>query len=174
LVEDEHPQVITALLMLDPEPAAESSVSPAAAHSSESVVERVAVGRDFSSGSVGMIDGLLSQRINGANAFDYGQPREAVNISANLGAVRSTILPSIAAMGRWPGNRRNCSPSKCCSTSIENERLLRDVDNEALSTLKGTKTERDPFFVPCQPRRRGIRDEIAGQKLSRQSTQRQL
>ncbi|MDJ0642335.1 MAG: flagellar motor switch protein FliG [Erythrobacter sp.] len=171
LVEDEHPQVIAALLlMLDPEPAAEvlsalpEEVQPA-------VVTRVAQIGPVSTQAIGMIDRLLSQRIGasfGTNTLTLGGPREAANlINLSEGELARTVLPTIAQL----------DPS--LAEAIEEEmftfemlfdldrqamgRLLRDVDNEALvDALKGLKEDqREPFFASMSSRAAdGIRDDI--------------
>ncbi|WP_299196417.1 FliG C-terminal domain-containing protein [uncultured Erythrobacter sp.] len=171
LVEDEHPQMIAALLlMLEPEPAAEVlSALPEQVQSA--VVERVARIGPISQQAVGMIDKLLSQRIGarfGPGALTLGGPREAANL-INLGAgdLRNTVLPAIA--------QRDAPLAE----KIEEElftfemlydldamamgRLLRDVDNEALvDALKGVdEASREPFFASMSSRAAdGIRDEI--------------
>jgi flagellar motor switch protein FliG len=171
LVEDEHPQVIAALLMLlEPEPAAEVlSALPEALQAA--VVTRVAKMGPVSAQAVAMIDDLLSQRIGssfGASALVLGGPREAANlINAAQGELARTVLPSIAQV------------DAALAEAIEEEmftfemllaldrqamgRLLRDVDNEALvDALKGLKeAEREPFFAAMSSRAAdGIRDEI--------------
>lgn len=171
LVEDEHPQVIAALLlMLEPEPAAEVlSALPEAVQ--PLVVEKVASMGPISSQAVDMIDRLLSQRIGasfGASALSIGGPREAASL-INLGAgdLRNIVLPAIA--------ERNAPLAE----QIEEEmftfemlfeldakamgRVLRDVDNEALvDALKGTaEPDREYFFRAMSSRAAdGIRDEI--------------
>ena len=171
LVEDEHPQVIAALLlMLEPEPAAEVlSALPETAQSS--VVARIAKMNAVSTQAMGMIDNLLSQRIGasfGASALTMGGPREAANlINLSEGDLRNTVQPAIAQIA---------GP---LAESIEEElftfemlldldpqnmgRLLRDVDNEALvDALKGLPDpKRGPFFAAMSSRAAdGIRDEI--------------
>ncbi len=171
LVEDEHPQVIAALLlMLEPEPAAEVlSALPEEVQSA--VVTRVAQIGPVSSQAIGMIDSLLSQRIGasfGANTLTLGGPREAANlINLAEGEVARTVLPSIAQI------------DPALAEAIEDEmftfemlleldrqamgRLLRDVDNEALvDALKGLKeAQRAPFFASMSSRAAdGIKDEI--------------
>ncbi|BDI60108.1 flagellar motor switch protein FliG [Qipengyuania nanhaisediminis] len=171
LVDDEHPQVIAALLlMLDPEPAAEVlSALPEAVQ--PLVVERIARIGPVSQQAVEMIDRLLSQRIGasfGANALTLGGPREAANlINLAAGDLRASVLPAIA---------QRDGP---LAESIEEElftfemlleldamamgRLLRDVDNEALvDALKGLpEGKRQPFFAAMSSRAAdGIRDEI--------------
>ncbi|MEP0189713.1 MAG: flagellar motor switch protein FliG [Erythrobacter sp.] len=171
LIEDEHPQVIAALLlMLEPEPAAEvlSSLIPEV---QSAVVERVARSGPISSQAIAMIDSLLTQRIGanfGANALVLGGPRDAASL-INLGAgdLKGTVLPAIA--------QRDAQLAE----AIEDElftfemlfdldpqamgRLLRDVDNEALiDALKGIEEDvRAPFFAAMSSRAAdGIRDEI--------------
>ncbi len=171
LVEDEHPQVIAALLlMLEPEPAAEVlSALPEEVQSA--VVTRVAQIGPVSSQAIGMIDNLLSQRIGasfGANTLTLGGPREAANlINLAEGELARTVLPSIAQL----------DPS--LAEAIEEEmftfemlleldrqamgRLLRDVDNDALvDALKGLKEpQREPFFASMSSRAAdGIKDDI--------------
>ena len=171
LVEDEHPQVIAALLlMLDAEPAAQV-LSELPEQIQHVVVEKVASMGPVSSQAIAMIDDLLSQRIGasfGTSALTVGGPREAANL-INLGAgdMRSTVLPAIA--------QRN----EALAERIEEEmftfemlfdldpkamgRVLRDVDNEALvDALKGiTEPNRDVFFSAMSSRAAdGIRDEI--------------
>lgn len=171
LIEDEHPQVIAALLlMLEPESAAEV-LSALPAHIQSVVVEKVASIGPVSSQAVDMIDRLLSQRIGssfGASVLALGGPREAATL-INLGAkdLRSTVLPAIA--------QRNAPLAE----KIEEEmltfemlyeldaksmgRVLRDVDNDALiDALKGIKEEERDVFFRCMSSRAadGIRDEI--------------
>ena len=171
LVEDEHPQVIAALLlMLEPEPAAEVlSALPEASQSA--VVARVGRMNAVSTQAMGMIDNLLSQRIGanfGASALTLGGPREAANlINLAEGDLRNTVLPAIAQSDR------------SLADAIEEElftfemlldldpmnmgRLLRDVDNEALvDALKGLPdANRGPFFAAMSSRAAdGVRDEI--------------
>ncbi len=171
LIEDEHPQVIAALLlMLEPEPAAEvlSSLIPEV---QSAVVERVARSGPISAQAIAMIDSLLTQRIGanfGANALVLGGPRDAASL-INLGAgdLKGSVLPAIA--------QRDAQLAE----AIEDElftfemlfdldpqamgRLLRDVDNEALiDALKGIEEDaRTPFFAAMSSRAAdGIRDEI--------------
>lgn len=171
LVEDEHPQVIAALLlMLDPEPAAEV-LSDLPADVQPVVVEKIASMGSLSAEAVAMIDALLSQRIGasfGASTLTVGGPRDAANlINLSAGDLRATVLPAIA--------QRNAPLAE----RIEEEmftfemlfdldamamgRLLRDVDTGFLvDALKGTKEEdRDYFFAAMSSRAAdGIKDEI--------------
>ncbi len=171
LVEDEHPQVIAALLlMLEPEPAAEV-LSALPSHIQPIVVERVARIGPISQQAVGMIDSLLSQRIGasfGANALALGGPREAANlINLAAGELRGTVLPAIA---QRDGPLAEKIEEELFTfemlfdlESQAMERLLRDVDSEALiDALKGLKEdERTPFFKSMSSRAAdGIRDEI--------------
>lgn len=171
LVEDEHPQVIAALLlMLEPEPAAEV-LSALPQHIQPVVVEKVASIGPVSSQAVAMIDKLLSHRIGssfGANALTMGGPREAANL-INLGAreLRTTVLPAIA--------QRNAPLAERIEDELLTfemlfelepqamERVLRDVEGDALiDALKGISEEdREHFFRAMSARAAdGIRDEI--------------
>lgn len=171
LIEDEHPQVIAALLLLiEPEPAAEvlAALSPAL---QTQVVERVARSGAIAPQAIATIDTLLTQRITatfGAAALALGGPREAANlINLAAGDLRNTVLPEIADRDAPLASR------------IEEElftfemlfeldpmsmgRLLRDVDSEKLvDALKGLKEpERTPFFAAMSSRAAdGVRDEI--------------
>lgn len=171
LIDEEHPQVVAALLlMLDPEPAAEV-LSGLPGHVQPIVVEKVASIGPVSAQAVAMIDRLLSQRIGdsfGAQALTMGGPREAANlINLSVGDLRTTVLPAIA--------QRNAPLAE----QIEEEmltfemlfeldaqamgRVLRDVDNDALiDALKGIQeSDRDYFFRAMSSRAAdGIRDEI--------------
>ncbi|MEP3422228.1 MAG: FliG C-terminal domain-containing protein [Erythrobacter sp.] len=171
LVEDEHPQVIAALLlMLDPEPAAEV-LSALPNYIQPIVVERVARIGPVSQQAVDMIDKLLSQRIGasfGANALALGGAREAANlINLAAGDLRGTVLPAIAQRD-GPLAERIEEELFTFEMLFEleaqaMERLLRDVDSEALvDALKGLKdAERAPFFKAMSSRAAdGIRDEI--------------
>lgn len=171
LIEDEHPQVIAALLLLiEPEPAAEvlAALPPAL---QTQVVERVARSGAIAPQAIATIDTLLTQRITatfGAAALALGGPREAANlINLAAGDLRNTVLPEIADRDAPLASR------------IEEElftfemlfeldpmsmgRLLRDVDSEKLvDALKGLKEpERTPFFAAMSSRAAdGVRDEI--------------
>ena len=171
LVEDEHPQVLAALLlMLEAESAAEV-LSALPEQLQASVVERVAKMGPVSPQAVEMIDGLLSHRIGasfGANALELGGPREAANlINLAAGELRTTVLPAIAQRD-GPLAERIEEELFTFEMLLDidakaMERLLRDVDNEALvDALKGLKDEeRDPFFRSMSSRAAdGIRDEI--------------
>ncbi|MHA7820959.1 MAG: flagellar motor switch protein FliG [Erythrobacter sp.] len=171
LVEDEHPQVIAALLlMLEPEPAAEV-LSSLPQHIQPLVVEKVAGIGPVSSQAVTMIDKLLSHRIGasfGPGALTMGGPREAANL-INLGArqLRTTVLPAIA--------QRNAPLAEQIEEELLTfemlfdlepqtmERVLRDVDSDALiDALKGISEEDREFFFRAMSSRAadGIRDEI--------------
>ncbi len=171
LVEDEHPQVIAALLlMLEPEPAAEV-LSELPSHIQSIVVERVARIGPISTQAIDMIDKLLSQRIGasfGANALALGGPREAANlINLAAGELRGIVLPEIA---QRDGPLAEQIEEELFTFEMlfdlepqAMERLLRDVDSEALvDALKGIKEdERTPFFKAMSSRAAdGIRDEI--------------
>lgn len=171
LIEDEHPQVIAALLLLiEPEPAAEvlAALPPAL---QTQVVERVARSGAIAPQAIATIDTLLTQRITatfGAAALALGGPREAANlINLAAGDLRNTVLPEIADRDAPLASR------------IEEElftfemlfeldpmamgRLLRDVNSEKLvDALKGLKEpERTPFFAAMSSRAAdGVRDEI--------------
>jgi flagellar motor switch protein FliG len=171
LIEDEHPQVIAALLLLiEPEPAAEV-LAALPLELQTMVVERVARSGPISAPAIATIDTLLTQRITatfGAAAMALGGPREAANlINLAAGDLRNTVLPAIAERD---------AP---LAAQIEEElftfemlfaldpmsmgRLLRDVDTEKLvDALKGLKEpERAPFFAAMSSRAAdGVRDEI--------------
>lgn len=171
LVEEEHPQVIAALLLLlEPEPAAEVlSLLPDVQQSL--VVERVARIGPVSAQAIDAIDRLLSQRIGasfGASALTLGGPREAANlINLAAGEVRNTVLPAIAE--RDPPLAEAIEEQLFTFEmlfSLDPQamgRLLRDVDNEKLvDALKGLPEEdREPFFAAMSSRAAdGIKDEI--------------
>ena len=171
LVEDEHPQVIAALLlMLDPEPAAEI-LSALPQETQSAVVVRVAKMSAVSTQAMGMIDSLLSQRIGanfGASALALGGPREAANlINMSEGDLRNTVLPAIAQMDGSLADQIEdelFTFEMLLDLDAQNMgRLLRDVDNEALvDALKGLPDgKRAPFFAAMSSRAAdGIRDEI--------------
>ena len=171
LVEDEHPQVIAALLvMLRPEPAAEV-LSALPSHIQPFVVEKVASMGAVSAQAIDMIDTLLSQRIGasfGAAALTVGGPREAANL-ITLGAseLRTTVLPAIAQRNA-PLAERIEEELFTFEMLLELDamamgRVLRDVDSTVLvDALKGAKEdERDCFFRAMSSRAAdGIKDEI--------------
>ncbi|MGB3471832.1 MAG: FliG C-terminal domain-containing protein [Erythrobacter sp.] len=171
LIEDEHPQVVAALLlMLEPEPAAEV-LSALPEKTQSAVVARVAKMGAVSTQAIGMIDNLLSQRIGanfGASALTMGGPRDAANlINMAEGDLRNTVLPSIAQMD---GPLAEAIKEELFTFEMLLDldaqnmgRLLRDVDNEALiDALKGLPdAQRVPFFAAMSSRAAdGIRDEI--------------
>lgn len=171
LVEDEHPQVIAAiLLMLEPEPAAEV-LSELSADIQSAVVEKIASMGAVSSQAVELIDALLSQRIGakfGATALTIGGPREAANlINLSAGDLRSTVLPVIAQRNA-PLAERIEEEMFTFEMLLDLEqmamgRLLRDVDTAVLvDALKGaSEEERDPFLRAMSSRAAdGIKDEI--------------
>ncbi len=171
LIEDEHPQVIAALLlMLEPEPAAEVlSALPEQAQSQ--VVARVAKMGAVSTQAMEMIDNLLSQRIGatfGASVLMLGGPRDAANlINLAQGDLRNTVLPAIAKVD---GPLAEAIADELFTFEMLLQldpqamgRLLRDVENEALiDALKGLPdAQRAPFFAAMSSRAAdGIRDEI--------------
>ncbi len=171
LIEDEHPQVIAALLlMLEPESAAQI-LSELPEDKQTSVVSRVAKMNSVSSQAMGMIDNLLSQRIGasfGASALSMGGPREAANfINLAEGDLRNTVLPAIAQEDGPLAERIEdelFTFEMLLDLDPQNMgRLLRDVDNEALvDALKGLPDpQRGPFFAAMSSRAAdGIRDEI--------------
>jgi flagellar motor switch protein FliG len=171
LIEDEHPQVIAALLlMLEPEPAAEV-LSELPNHVQPLVVEKIASIGPISQNAVDLIDRLLSHRIGasfGASALTVGGPREAANL-INLGArqLRSSVLPAIAQRNA-PLAERIEDEMFTFEMLLELDaksmgRLLRDVDSEILiDALKGTdEDDREMFFRAMSSRAAdGVRDEI--------------
>lgn len=171
LVEDEHPQVLAALLlMLEPESAAQilSGLSP---HVQPAVVERIARAGPISVRAVEMINELLTHRISanfGASALTLGGPRDAANL-INLGAgdLHNTVLPAIAQRDAPLAERIEeemvTFEMLFDLDAKDMQRLLRDVDNEALvDALKGLEDqERAPFFAAMSSRAAdGILDEI--------------
>jgi flagellar motor switch protein FliG len=183
LVEDEHPQVIAALLlMLEPEPAAEV-LSNLPANIQSLVVEKVATMGPVSQKAIDMIDTLLSQRIGstfGPAALAIGGAKDAAAlINAGAGDLKSTVLPAIA--------QRNAPLAE----QIEEElftfemlleldaktmgRILRDVDNDALiDALKGIEEDSRDVFFRCMSSRAadGIKDEIEmRQRLSKKDVE---
>jgi len=171
LIEDEHPQVVAALLlMLEPEPAAEV-LSALPENVQSAVVARVAKMGAVSTQAMGMIDNLLSQRIGanfGASALTMGGPRDAANlINMAEGDLRNTVLPSIA---QTDGPLAEAIEEELFTFEMLLDldaqnmgRLLRDLDNEALiDALKGLPdAQRAPFFAAMSSRAAdGIRDEI--------------
>lgn len=171
LVEDEHPQVIAALLvMLDPNPAAEV-LSGLSRQVQPQVVERIARIGPIAPQAVEMIDRLLSQRIGanfGTSALVLGGAREAANlINLSAGDLRTTVLPAIAERDA-PLAERIEEELFTFEMLFEleptaMERLLRDIEGEVLvDALKGLEDEaRAPFFAAMSSRAvDGIRDEI--------------
>ena len=183
LVEDEHPQVIAALLlMLDAEPAADV-LSNLPGHIQSVVVEKVATMGPVSQQAIDMIDKLLSQRIGasfGPAALTIGGAKDAAAlINAGAGDLKGTVLPAIA--------QRNAPLAE----RIEEElftfemlldldaktmgRILRDVDNDALiDALKGIQEEQRDVFFRCMSSRAadGIKDEIEmRQRLSKKDVE---
>ena len=171
LVEDEHPQVIAALLlMLEPEPAAQV-LSALPESSQSSVITRVARMKNVSTQAMEMIDTLLSQRIGarfGTSALTMGGAREAANlINMAQGDLRNVVLPAIAQVD---GPLADAIEEELFTFEMLLEldpqnmgRLLRDVENETLiDALKGLPDpERGPFFAAMSSRAAdGVRDEI--------------
>ena len=171
LIEDEHPQVIAALLLLiEPEPAAEVLAAlPASLQTM--VVERVAKSGPIAPQAIATIDTLLTQRITatfGAAALALGGPREAANlINLAAGDLRQTVLPAIAERDAPLAGRIEeelfTFEMLFALDPMSMGRLLRDVDSEKLvDALKGLKEpERAPFFAAMSSRAAdGVRDEI--------------
>ncbi|WP_086617907.1 flagellar motor switch protein FliG [Erythrobacter tepidarius] len=171
LIEDEHPQVIAALLLLiEPEPAAEVLAAlPRALQAT--VVERVARSGPISASAIATIDTLLTQRITatfGAAALALGGPREAANlINLAAGDLRHAVLPAIAErdgpLAAQIEEELFTFEMLLALDPMAMGRLLRDVDNEKLvDALKGlTEDQRAPFFAAMSSRAAdGVRDEI--------------
>jgi flagellar motor switch protein FliG len=171
LIEDEHPQVIAALLLLiEPEPAAEV-LAALPLELQTMVVERVAKSGPISSAAIATIDTLLTQRITatfGAAALALGGPREAANlINLAAGDLRQTVLPAIAERDGPLAERIEeelfTFEMLFALDPMSMGRLLRDVDSEKLvDALKGLKEpERTPFFAAMSSRAAdGVKDEI--------------
>ena len=170
LIEDEHPQVIAALLLIEPEPAAEVLAAlPRALQAM--VVERVAKSGPNSPSAIATIDTLLTQRITatfGAAALALGGPREAANlINLAAGDMRNVVLPAIAErdgpLAAQIEEELFTFEMLLALDPMSMGRLLRDVDNEKLvDALKGLKEDqRAPFFAAMSSRAAdGVRDEI--------------
>jgi flagellar motor switch protein FliG len=171
LIEDEHPQVIAALLLLiEPEPAA-AVLAELPLELQAMVVERVARSGPISASAIATIDTLLTQRITatfGPAALALGGPREAANlINLAAGDLRQTVLPAIASRDGPLAERIEeelfTFEMLFALDPMSMGRLLRDVDNEKLvDALKGLKEpERAPFFAAMSSRAAdGVRDEI--------------
>jgi flagellar motor switch protein FliG len=171
LIEDEHPQVIAALLLLiEPEPAAEV-LAALPGELQTMVVERVARSGPISASAIATIDTLLTQRITatfGAAALALGGPREAANlINLAAGDLRNVVLPAIATrdgpLAAQIEEELFTFEMLFALDPMSMGRLLRDVDNEKLvDALKGLKEpERAPFFAAMSSRAAdGVRDEI--------------
>ena len=171
LIEDEHPQVIAALLLLlDPEPAAEvlSGLSPQV---QPQVVERIARMGPVAAQAIDMIDRLLSQRIGasfGSSALMMGGAREAANlINLSAGDLRATVLPAIAERDSPLAERIEeelfTFDMLFALEPAAMERLLRDVEGEVLvDALKGLEEEQRAAFFAAMSSRAvdGVRDEI--------------
>ncbi|MEM1052500.1 MAG: FliG C-terminal domain-containing protein [Pseudomonadota bacterium] len=183
LVEDEHPQVIAALLlMLDAPPAAEV-LSGLPSHMQSIVVEKVATMGPISQQAVDMIDKLLSQRIGasfGPAALAIGGAKDAAAlINAGTGDLKGTVLPAIAQRNA-PLAERIEEELFTFEMLLELDpktmgRILRDVDNEALiDALKGIEEESRDVFFRCMSSRAadGIKDEIEmRQRLSKKDVE---
>ena len=171
LVEDEHPQVIAALLLLlQPEMAASVLASlPPNAH--PQVLERIARLEKVSSNAVAMLDELLSSRMEsrfGASLLTMGGAREAAHLINLAGqSVNNSVLADIES--------RDSELAKAIEAEMftfemlldldpkDMGRLLRDVDNQDLvAALKGLdETDSAPFFAAMSSRAaEGVRDEI--------------
>jgi flagellar motor switch protein FliG len=171
LIEDEHPQVIAALLLLiEPEPAAEV-LAALPLELQTMVVERVARSGPISSAAIATIDTLLTQRITatfGPAALALGGPREAANlINLAAGDLRQTVLPAIAERDGPLAERIEeelfTFEMLFALDPMSMGRLLRDVDSEKLvDALKGLKEpDRTPFFAAMSSRAAdGVKDEI--------------
>ncbi|MEP0392576.1 MAG: FliG C-terminal domain-containing protein [Erythrobacter sp.] len=183
LVEDEHPQVIAALLlMLEPVPAAEVlSNLPATIQSV--VVEKVATMGPVSQQAIDMIDKLLSQRIGasfGPAALTIGGAKDAAAlINAGAGDLKGSILPAIAQRNA-PLAERIEEELFTFEMLLELDaktmgRVLRDVDSDALiDALKGIEEDERDVFFRCMSSRAadGIKDEIEmRQRLSKKDVE---
>jgi len=171
LIEDEHPQVIAALLLLiEPEPAAQV-LAALPLDLQTMVVERIARSGPISPRAIAAIDTLLTQRITatyGAAALALGGPREAANlINLAAGDLRNTVLPAIAERDKPLAERIEeellTFEMLLALDPMSMGRLLREVNTETLvDALKGLKEEqRAPFFAAMSSRAAdGVRDEI--------------
>lgn len=171
LIEDEHPQVIAALLLLiEPEPAAEV-LAALPSDLQTMVVERVAKSGPIAPAAIAAIDTLLTQRITatfGAAALALGGPREAANlINLAAGDLRSVVLPAIAERDTPLAEKIEeelfTFEMLFALDPMSMGRLLRDVDSEKLvDALKGLREpDRAPFFAAMSSRAAdGVRDEI--------------
>lgn len=183
LVEDEHPQVIAALLlMLDAEPAAEV-LSNLPSNIQSVVVEKIATMGPVSQRAIDMIDTLLSQRIGasfGPAALVIGGAKDAAAlINAGAGDLKGTVLPAIAQRNA-PLAERIEEELFTFDMLLELDaktmgRILRDVDNDALiDALKGLQEDSRDVFFRCMSSRAadGIKDEIEmRQRLSKKDVE---
>lgn len=183
LIDEEHPQVIAALLlMLDPEPAAEV-LSNLPGHIQSVVVEKVATMGPISQQAIDMIDQLLSQRIGanfGPSALTIGGAKDAAAlINAGAGDLKNTVLPDIAQRNA-PLAERIEEELFTFEMLLELDaktmgRILRDVDNDALiDALKGIEEASRDVFFRCMSSRAadGIKDEIEmRQRLSKKDVE---
>lgn len=171
LVEGEHPQAISVLLLLlDPEPAAELlSLLPQAIQ--PDLVERIARMKQVSGHAMDMLDEVLSQRITqrfGKSALAMGGAREAAELINNAArSVSGTVMPAItqkdAELARAIEAEMFTFEMLFDLDPMAMGRLLREVENEVLvDALKGLpEDQRQPFFAAMSSRAAdGVKDEI--------------
>lgn len=170
LIEDEHPQVIAALLLLI-EPDAAAAVLAALPPETQSfVVERVAKSGPIAPAAIDTIDKLLNDRVTeafGAEAVSLGGPREAAMLINAAGNLRQSVLPAIAERDA-PLAERIEDELFTFEMLLELDaksmgRLLRDVNPEQLvDALMGLKEDRrEPFFAAMSARAAdGLREEM--------------
>lgn len=171
LIEKEHPQVISVLLlMLEPENAA-AVLALLDEEMQPKVIERIARLGPVNSSAISMLDNLLSSQIEatfGAAALSMGGPREAANlINLAAGDTAKRVLPVIeevnAELAAIIESEMFTFEMLLDLEPLAMGRLLRDVDNEALvDALKGLpEDKRDPFFGAMSSRAAdGVKDEI--------------
>ncbi len=170
LIEDEHPQVIAALLLLI-EPEAAAAVLAALPSATQSlVVERVAKSGPISPAAIATIDKLLNERVTeafGKESISLGGPREAAMLINAAGNLRHSVLPAIAERD-GPLAERIEDELFTFEMLLELDtksmgRLLRDVNPEQLvDALMGLKEDkREPFFSAMSTRAAdGLREEM--------------
>ena len=171
LIEEEHPQVITVLLlMLEPAVAAQvlSALPPVL---QPQVVERIARFERVTVEAVEMLDGLLSARIArrfGKAALELGGLHDAANL-INLAHrdVGQSVMPAIevrdSALARAIEEQMFTFEMLYALDPQNMGRLLRDVENSDLViALKGLgEAEQAPFFAAMSSRAAdGVRDEM--------------
>ena len=181
MIETEHPQAISVLLLLLETDQAAQLLAALPAAMQPAVVERIARLGPVSPRAVSMLNQMLTDMLGrkfGQKALTIGGPRHAAEmINQAHSSVEKLVMPAIGEKDAELASAIEAEMFKfdiiTALDPLQMGRLLRDIESEVLiDALKGLgEDEREPVFAAMSARAaEGLRDEIEERGRTKMST----